>query len=224
MKTNEDLRQDVMDEFKWNPTLRNVSTQIGVAANDGVVTLSGLVDTYSKKLEAEKTAQRVSGVKVVACDIDVRLSTLGTRTDTEIAEAIRNNLRWNSAVDHDQIEVKVDNGWVYLDGKVEWYFERTSAQHSVENLLGVRGVTNNITIKPKPINSQEIKNKISGAFHRNATLDSSSIKVETSGSKVTLSGTVRSWAEKKDAESIAWSAPGVMAVDNQIEIDLSVYA
>jgi osmotically-inducible protein OsmY len=224
MKTNEELRKDVMDEIKWNPQLREVSTQIGVSAKDGVVTLSGLVDTYSKKLEAEKTAQSVAGVKVVATDIEVKIGAFGIKTDTEIAEAVKNALRWNSAVNDDQIEVKVDNGWVYLDGKAEWEFERKSAQHSVENLVGVRGVINNISIKPKPINTKEIKEKIVEAFHRSATVDSSTIRIETSGNKVTLHGKVRSWSEKKDAERVAWSAPAVLEVDNQIDIDVAVYA
>lgn len=224
MKTNEELRQDVMDEIKWNPQLREVSTQIGVSAKDGVITLSGLVDTYSKKLEAEKTAQSVAGVRVVATDLEVKVGRLGVKTDTEVAEAVKNALRWNSAVNDDQIEVKVDNGWVYLDGKVDWAFERTSAQNSVENLLGVKGVINNITIKSKPINTKEIKEKITEAFHRSATVDSSTIRLETSGNKITLHGKVRSWSEKKDAERVAWSAPGVMEVDNQIDIDVAVYA
>lgn len=191
---------------------------------DGVVTLSGLVDTYSKKLAAEKAAQRVAGVQVVASDVEVKLGVAGKKTDTEIAEAVKNALRWNSAVNEDKIEVKVDNGWVYLDGKVDWEYERMSAQHSVEDLLGVRGVTNTIFIKSKTIDAKNIKSKIAEAFHRSATVDSSSIKIETTGNKVTLHGKVRSWAEKKEAENVAWFAPGVMDVDNQIEIDVAVYA
>jgi osmotically-inducible protein OsmY len=120
--------------------------------------------------------------------------------------------------------VKVDNGWVYLDGKADWEFERQSAQRSVENLIGVVGVSNNITIKPRAINVKELKNDIAKAFHRSASVDSSAIRVETSGNKVTLYGKVRSWAEKKEAENVAWFAPGVSDVDNQIDIDVSVYA
>src|SRR5512134_1333543 len=150
MKTNEELRNDVMEEIKWNPELRNVATEIGVAAKDGVITLSGVVDSYWKKVSAEKAAQKVSGVKVVACDIEVKVGFIGKRTDTEIAEAVGNALRWNTAVIDDKIEIKVDNGWVYLDGKVNWEYEKRYAQESVEDLVGVRGVTNNITIQSKP--------------------------------------------------------------------------
>jgi osmotically-inducible protein OsmY len=189
-----------------------------------VVTLSGTLDSYTKKLAAEKAAQRVSGVMVVASDVQIKLTPVGKLTDTDLAESIKNVLRWNSAVNHDQIEVKVDNGWVYLDGKADWEFERQSAQRSVENLIGVVGVSNNITIKPRAINVKELKNDIAKAFHRSASVDSSAIRVETSGNKVTLYGKVRSWAEKKEAENVAWFAPGVSDVDNQIDIDVSVYA
>jgi osmotically-inducible protein OsmY len=224
MKTNEELRKDVMDEIKWDPELKNVATDIGVAAKDGVITLSGVVDTYWKKLSAEKAAQRVHGVKVVACDIEVKVGGIGKRTDTEIAEAVRNALRWNSAVNEDKIEVKVDNGWVFLDGQVDFEYEKRYAQQTVDDLLAVRGVTNNIVIKAKQIDTQDIQRKISAAYHRSATIDSSSIKVDTSGSKVSLHGKVRSWAEKKEAENIAWAAPGVLSVDNKIDIDVEVYA
>lgn len=224
MKTNEELREDVMDEIKWDPQLKDVATQIGVAVKDGVVTLSGTLDSYTKKLAAEKAAQRVSGVMVVASDVQIKLTPVGKLTDTDLAESIKNVLRWNSAVNHDQIEVKVDNGWVYLDGKADWEFERQSAQRSVENLIGVVGVSNNITIKPRAINVKELKNDIAKAFHRSASVDSSAIRIESSGNKVTLYGKVRSWAEKKEAENVAWFAPGVSDVDNQIDIDVSVYA
>lgn len=224
MKTNDELRLDVMNEIRWDPELRNVATEIGVASNDGVITLSGIVDTYRKQIAAEKAAQRVAGVKVVASDIQVSLDALGVKTDTEIAVAVKDALRWNSAVNEDKIEVKVDKGWVYLDGTVEWDYERSTAQRSIENLVGVRGVTNMISIQSKPIDTKEIKNKISAAFHRSATIDSSAISISCTGNKVTLHGKVRSWAERKEAEKIAWAYPGVTAVDNKIEIDVAVYA
>lgn len=224
MKSNDELQRDVMAEIRWSPQLADVNTQIGVSAHDGVITLSGLVDTYSKKMAAERAAQRVRGVKVVACDIEVKFGAFGSRSDTEIAEAVRNALRWNSAVDDDRIEVKVDNGWVYLDGRAEWEYQKITAETSVANLVGVKGVTNNISIKSKSIDVNEIRKKITDAFHRSATVDASSIKLDTRGSMVTLRGTVRSWAEKEEVERIAWSSPGVLTVDNQIEIVTEIFA
>lgn len=223
MKTNEEIQKDVMQEIKWDPQLRTVATEIGISAKEGVVTLSGIVDTYAKKLAAEKAAQRVHGVKVVAVDIEVKPVKTGVKTDTEIAEAIKNALMWNSAVNEDRIEVKVDNGWVYLNGNVEWEYEKRTAESAIKNLLGVRGVTNNITIKSKFIDADEIKNKIAAAFSRNARLDANTIRVEVIGSNVSLKGTVRSWTEKEEAERIAWSSPGVLTVDNKIEIFNEVF-
>lgn len=223
MKTNEELREDVMEELKWDPFLKSIASEIGVAAKDGVVTLSGLVDTYSKKLAAEKAAQRVAGVKVVAVDIEVKFLNT-TKSDTEIAEAIKNALKWNSMVNEDKVEVKVDNGWVFLDGRVDWEYQKRAAHASVEHLIGVKGITNNITVVSKAIDAMELKNKIIKAYHRIASVDSSTIEVEASGTGVTLRGKVRSWAEKKEAENVAWSSPGVIAVHNKIEIDTEIYA
>lgn len=224
MKTNDELRDDVMEEIKWDPELRDIHTEIGVAAKDGVITLLGVVDTYRKKVAAEKAAQRVMGVSVVASDISVKLVPVGKITDTEIAEAVKNALRWNSAVTEDEIEIKVDNGWVCLEGSVGFEYEKRYAQQSVEDLVGVRGVTNNIGIKTKPVDTNDIQRKIAAAYHRSATIDSSSIKVSSTDGKVTLKGTVRSLAEKRDAENIAWLAPGVTSVKNKIEVDIGVNA
>lgn len=224
MKTDDELQQDVIAELSYDPQLVDVHAQLGVAAKNGVVTISGLVDSYNKKLAAEKAAQRVKGVRVVASDVEVKLGPLGAKSDSEIAEAVRSALVWNSVVSQDMIQIKVDNGWVYLDGEVEWAFQRASVEHSIEELSPVRGITNNIRIKEKKIDVASLKAQISGAFQRNAAVDANSIKIDTSESSVTLHGTVRSWSEKKEAERVAWSFPGVTSVDNQIRIDVEVYA
>lgn len=224
MKTNEELRKDVIEEIKWDPELRDIATEIGVAAKNGVITLSGVVSSYRKKLAAEKAAQRVTGVKVVACDIEVALSSIGRRTDTDVAQAILNALRWNSAVNDDMIEIKVDNGWVYLDGKVDFEYQKQNAQEIVEDLVGVRGVTNSIMINVKEIDTKKIRQNIAAAYHRNATIDSSAIQIDTSGSKIILRGKVKSWIEKKEAENIAWRAPGALSVENKIDIDAEIFA
>lgn len=224
MKTNDQLQKDVMDEIKWDPQLRDIHSEIGVSAKSGVVTLSGVVDTFNKKIAAEKAAQRVSGVKVIASDIEVRTDNFSKKTDTELAEVVKNALRWNSAVNEDKIEVKVDKGWVTLDGEVEWKYQKTIAYNSIEGLLGIRGISNNIRIKPAAIDVSNIKSKIAAAFHRNATLDSHAIHLEADGNRITLRGTVMSYAEKEEAERVAWSSPGVLEVNNQIEIDTEVYA
>lgn len=223
MKTNDELQRDVMAEIKWDPKLHDVHTQIGVSAKDGVVTLFGLVDSYPKRLAAERAAQRVHGVKVVASDIEVKIAGFGKKTDTEIAEAVKNALRWNSPVQDDKIEVKVDNGWIFLDGEADWEYQRSAAVKSVENLVGVRGVSNKISLKPNSIDVIQIKRKIAEAFHRSATIDSSAITIETEGHQITLRGTVSSYAEREEAERVAWSFPGVYNVDNNISIKTDVY-
>lgn len=221
MKTDSEIQKDVMDELKWDPML--TVSEIGVAVKKGVVTLSGMVNTYAKKIAAEKAAKRVAGVKAVAEDIEVKISGMGKKNDTEIAEMVLNELKWHSSVEEDKIKIKVENGWVTLEGEVDWEFQRSAIHNVVENLVGVSGIINNIKVTPR-LKSKDIKQKISAAFHRSAMVDSDKIEIDTTGSKVILRGKVRSWAEKKDAEDAAWLAPGVSAVDNQLEIDTEVFA
>jgi osmotically-inducible protein OsmY len=221
MKTDLEIQKDVMDELKWE--LLTNANEIGVAVKDGIVTLSGTVDSYYKKLQAERAATKVLGVKAVAQEISVHLSDRGVRNDSEIASAVLNALAWHSSIPEEKIKVKVEKGWVTLEGEVEWDFQRNYSKSAVENLQGVVGISNNIHISPR-LKSADIKNKIFSAFHRSATLDSDSINIATEGSKVVLSGKVRSFVEKKDAERAAYLAPGVTQVENKLLIDTEVYS
>jgi osmotically-inducible protein OsmY len=224
MKSDIELREDVIEEIRWDPQLTRIASQIGVAVKDEVVTLSGVVEHYYQRLAAEKAAQRVAGVKVVALDIDVKgIVSHDTKSDTEIAEAVRNALTWHSAVNEDLINIKVDSGWIFLDGTVHWEYERRAAEKAVEHLVGVKGVVNRVRIKTQVIDPVEIRGAIRAAFHRHASVDSSNISVEVTGSSVKLTGKVRSWAEKKDAEDVSRSMPGITDVDNQLEISSEIF-
>jgi osmotically-inducible protein OsmY len=219
MKTDQEIQNDVMDELKWEPFL--TASEIGVAVKNGIVTLSGTVDRYAKKIAAETAAKKVNGVKAVAEDIEVKLGTSSKKNDTEIAEAAIIALKWHSAMQENKINISVENGWVTLEGDVDWEFQRNSAKYMVENLIGVVGITNNIKIKTV-VASTDVKRKIASAFHRSATVDSEKINITLEGPKVILSGKVRSFAEKKDAENAAWLAPGVNSIENKLEIDSEV--
>jgi len=221
MKTDSQIQKDVMAQLNWEPILN--ASEIGVGVKEGIVTLSGIVDTYTKKMMAEKAAKKVSGVKAVALDIQVGVSPLFRKTDSEIAETVLNALRLHTAVQEDRIKIKVEDGVVTLEGEVEWEYQRKAAVNAIENLPGVRNVLNYITVKPKVVAS-DIEKKIDSAFHRSATIDAEKIRVETIGSKVTLKGKVRSMAEKDDAEDAAWSAPGVMTVENRLDIEEEIFA
>jgi osmotically-inducible protein OsmY len=223
MKTDEQLRKDVMDEIRWDPLLNDGASKIGVAAHEGVVTLSGQVDSYSMKLAAERAAQRVMGVKVLAVDVLVNIPKGMGRSDTDIAEAIERALKWHSLVNEEQIKIKVEDGWVTLEGTAEWDYQKKAAQVAVQELTGVRGITNKIAIRLRSTDIKDIKRKIAAAFHRHATIDSSGIAVDVNGSTATLRGKVRSWAEKHDAEDAVWAAPGILSVKNQIEIDTELF-
>jgi len=221
MKTDAQIQKDVMDELKWQPFLN--SSEIGVAVKNGIVTLSGIVDMYSKKLTAEKAAKKVAGVKAVAEEIQVGISPACRKTDPEIAEAVYNALKWHTAIREDQVKIKVEGGVVYLEGEVEWAYERNYAKTAIENLAGVKSVINLITVKPR-LNPVELENKIGAALQRNASLDSSKIHTSVIGNKVYLRGTVRSLAESEDAEDAMWAAPGVMHVENNLVIEEPEYA
>jgi osmotically-inducible protein OsmY len=217
-KTDEDLQREVLLELKWDA--RIAPNEIGVAVKNGVVTLTGSVDTFSKKWAAERAALRVRGVKGVANDIEVRLPSANELTDPEIAEAATRALALNAIVPKDAIKVTVSRGWVTLQGEVEWQYQRHEAERVVRNLRGVRGVSNLVTLRPRSGPSpEELRKKIEDALVRSAETDAENITVSTEGTKVILSGTVRSWAERREAERVAWLAPGVTEVENRIRLE-----
>jgi osmotically-inducible protein OsmY len=218
-RSDEAIQKDVLDELKWNAYVR--PNEIGVSVKDGIVTLTGWVDSYMKKIAAEEAAHRVPGVKAVANDIEVRLLSSDERTDADLAAAVLNALKWDAAIPTGKIDVTVSKGWVTLKGEVEFAFQKRDAERAVQRLTGVKGVTNLITVTSH-VTPSELKQQIEKALVRNAQTDASHITVEMQGTKVILRGTVRSYAEKKAAEDIAWSAPGVTDVDNRIAISIPV--
>jgi osmotically-inducible protein OsmY len=216
-RTDEDIQKDVIAELKWEPRVN--PAEIGVIVKDGVVTLTGWVDSYTKRWAAEEAAHRVRGVKAVANDTEVRLGVGSERTDAEIAAAAVRALQWDALLVPEQIEVTVSKGWVTLKGTVEWEYKKQEAERVVRNLAGVKGVSNLIDVKPKTRPTpDEIKKQVEQALVRSAETDAQRITVEVDGSKVVLKGTVRSWAEREEAERAAWRAPGVTSVDNRIAI------
>lgn len=217
MKSDNQIQKDVMEELKWQPELN--SSEIGVAVKNGVVILSGQVDTFSKKLAAERATKKITGVKAIAEDIQIGVSPVYNKTDAEIATAIVNALKWHTGVQEEKIKIKVENGCVTLDGEVDWEYQRSNAKVAIQNLAGVRSIYNLIALKPRT-SPLDVENKILSAFRRNALTDAEGITAEVTGSKVILHGTVRSLAEKEDAVNAAWYAPGITSVESKLQIEI----
>lgn len=215
VKTDSQLKTDVEAELKWDPRVN--ANEVGVAVKHGVITLTGTVDSYSKRYSAEEAAHRVRGVKAVANDIELRLLESTARNDSDIAGAAVHALEWDAMVNVEDLDVTVSKGWITLKGTVNWPFEKHDAERVVQRLTGVRGVSNLLTIKPR-LAASDLKRNIEQAIVRTAQTDASHIQVAVDGSKVVLTGNVSIFAEKQAAERTAWAAAGVTAVDNRITV------
>lgn len=218
METDKQLQTDVMDEIRFDPFLSAIATSIGVTAKEGVVTLSGRVDSFIQKHAVEDAAKRVKGVSFVAVDIDVQIGEPRKNSDTDIAQHVKEALKRLSVIDLEKLDVKVDDGWVTLEGSIRWNYQRSAAEEYVRNLDGVRGISNYIQLTEEPCDPETLSEKINAAFHRHASLDALNIQVDIKGGKAFLRGKVRSWVEKKDAENVVWSSPGIREVENKIEV------
>lgn len=215
MRSDREIERDVREELNWDPDLD--AEDIAISVKDGVVTLAGFTKSYNDRLEAEHAAKRVAGVLAVANDIEVRLPSIDQRPDPDIARDAIASLKAQLPLSHEKIKVLVKDGWLTLEGTVEWQYQKTTAENAVRKVKGVKGVTNVISLKPK-VEPTDIQRRIQEAFKRNAEVDANRITVETHGSEVILKGTVRSWIEREEAERVAWSAPGITSVEDRIVV------
>lgn len=216
MKTNEQLQSEVESALSLEPQLHGIV--IDVDTIDGVVILHGVVDSYPKKLLAEKTAKKIAGVRIVTGELEVKLRKVDQKTDAEIASGAIQSLRWCNSVPEDAVTVSVKRGWIKIEGEVDWAYQRDELCRAIQQLTGVKGMTNLIAVKPR-VNAKDISAKILSAFDRKAAIDSEGVHVEVEGAVVTLIGRVRSWSESEDAEFAAWSCPGVAKVINKLRVE-----
>jgi osmotically-inducible protein OsmY len=221
-RTDTDIQRDLEAELRWEPSLRD--DDIALSVRDGVVTLAGFVDSYVDRWKAERVAGRIKGVKAIANDLEVRLPSSSKRPDPEIARAVAHALDWNVSVPAARIKARVSDGWVTLEGNVEHHYQKEAAERAVRYLWGVKGVTNLVTVRATRPDPSEVKQKIKESLQRGAQFDADRITVEVEGSTVTLRGTVRSYAERRDAERAARNAPGVVDVENKLTVEPGVYA
>jgi Predicted periplasmic or secreted lipoprotein len=216
MRSDAMIQKDVIDEVRWDPRIR--TREIGVACRDAVVTLTGSVGSYAEKSAAEQAAERVAGVKAVAGELEVVLPAQHTQTDATLAHRVVEALRWDIEVPNEKLKVLVRDGWVQLDGQVEWQYQKDAAVRAVRNLTGVRGVTNAIALAPPAVSAYDVSKKIKAALHRQADLESDGIAVLAHDNVVTLKGTVPTFAERRAIEWAAWSAPGVREVHDELRV------
>lgn len=215
MKPDKQLQQDVMDELRYEPSLDE--KEIGVNVDNGLVALTGRVKTYAENLAAIRAVERVAGVRAIANELTVVPPTAFEHSDVEIAEAAMRALLWCPSVPRDRVKVRVEKGWVTLEGKLDWQFHKEAAENAVRLLAGVRGVANLVVIEPA-VKAAEVSKQIEGAFARSAALHAQQISVQARDRRVTLKGSVHSWDEWREAEHAAWAAPGVAAVENQLAV------
>jgi osmotically-inducible protein OsmY len=216
MKSNSDLQKDVQDAIKWEPFLN--AAEIGVTAKDGVVSLTGVVDSYTKKMEAENAAKKVMGVKAVVEKIEVKFPNSWSKTNADIANEVLEALKSNLSVPSDKVTIKVEDGWITLDGELSWNYQKEAAKSAVNFLMGVKGVTNNIKIKSESHDAIEQK-EVEKAIARNWSVENNDIHVKVSSTTVILTGTVNSLYQKEEAGRIAWNTPGIWHIKNELEVD-----
>lgn len=216
MKNNAELQADVQNAIKWEPLLN--AAEVGVTAKDGVVTLTGELDSYAKKIEAENAAKKVIGVKVLIEKMEVKFANSWSKTDAEIAKEVLLAFKSNSSIPNDKVTVTVENGWLTLTGELPWNYQREAAKTALHYLDGVKGLTNNITIKSDSQDSIE-QADVKKAIGRSWSVDDTDIEVHVTGKTVTLTGTVTSWYQKEEAGRIAWNTPGIWNVNNELTVD-----